>query len=97
MPSGKKYDNAELYAGVTSGPFNAKVSYALTDYFGLNGETAPYAYSSALPDRGSSKGTVYMELNYTCDLGASLATGSRSARTPATRWCATTASFRTPT
>jgi uncharacterized protein (TIGR02001 family) len=58
VPSDHRYDNAELYVGLTRGPFNAKVSYALTDYFGLNGETAGYAYFSALPDRGSSKGRV---------------------------------------
>lgn len=72
QPSDRKYDNAEIYAGVTSGPFNAKLSYAVTDYFGLNGQTAGYAYFSALPDRGNSKGTVYLELNYTRDLGDKL-------------------------
>ena len=81
VPGDKKYDNAELYAGVTSGPFNAKLSYAVTDYFGLNGETAPYAYFSALPDRGSSKGTVYMELNYTLDLGDKLTLGAHAGHT----------------
>jgi uncharacterized protein (TIGR02001 family) len=75
VPSDHRYDNAELYVGLTRGPFNAKVSYALTDYFGLNGETAGYAYFSALPDRGSSKGTAYLELNYTLDLGDKLNLG----------------------
>ncbi|MEP7099842.1 MAG: TorF family putative porin [Burkholderiales bacterium] len=81
VPSDKKYDNAELYAGVTSGPFNAKLSYAVTDYFGLNGETAGYAYFSSLPDRGNSKGTVYMELNYTLDLGDKLTLGAHAGHT----------------
>ncbi len=81
VPSGKKYDNAELYAGVTSGPFNAKVSYAVTDYFGLNGETAGYAWFSALPDRGNSKGTVYLELNYTLDLGDKMTLGAHAGHT----------------
>ena len=81
VPSDKKYDNAEIYAGVTSGPFNAKVSYALTNYFGLDGETAAYAYFSALPDRGNSKGTAYLELNYTLDLGDKLNLGAHAGHT----------------
>ena len=81
VPSDKKYDNAEIYAGVTTGPFNAKVSYAVTDYFGLNGDTAGYAYFSALPDRGSSKGTAYLELNYTLDLGDKLSLGAHVGHT----------------
>jgi uncharacterized protein (TIGR02001 family) len=81
VPSDKKYDNAEIYAGVTTGPFNAKISYAVTDYFGLKGETAAYAYFSALPDRGGSKGTAYMELNYTLDLGDKLTLGAHVGHT----------------
>ena len=81
VPGSKKYDNAEIYAGLTSGPFNAKVSYAVTNYFGLNGETAGYAYFSALPDRGDSKGTVYFELNYTLDLGDKLTLGAHAGHT----------------
>lgn len=81
VPGDKKYDNAELYAGLTSGPFNAKVSYAVTDYFGLNGTTAGYAYFSALPDRGDSKGTVYLELNYSLDLGDKLTLGAHAGHT----------------
>jgi uncharacterized protein (TIGR02001 family) len=80
-PSDNKYNNTEVYAGVTSGPFNAKVSYALTDYFGLNGQTAGYAYFTALPDRGSSKGTAYLELNYALDLGDKLNLGAHVGRT----------------
>jgi uncharacterized protein (TIGR02001 family) len=81
MPSDNKYNNTEIYAGVTSGPFNAKVSYAVTDYFGLNGQTAGYAYFTALPDRGSSKGTAYLELNYALDLGDKLNLGAHVGRT----------------
>ena len=81
VPSDKKYDNAELYVGVASGPFNAKVSYAVTDYFGLNGETAGYAFFSALPNRAGSKGTVYLELNYTLDLGDKLTLGAHAGHT----------------
>lgn len=81
VPSDKKYDNAEIYAGITRGPFNAKLSYALTNYFGLDGETAAYAYFSALPDRGNSKGTAYLEFNYTLDLGDKLNLGAHVGRT----------------
>jgi uncharacterized protein (TIGR02001 family) len=81
VPGDQKYDNAELYAGLTRGPFNAKVSYALTNYFGLNGASAGYAYFSALPDRGDSRGTVYLELNYSQDLGDKLTLGAHAGHT----------------
>ena len=74
-PTGEKYDNTEVYVGVTQGPFNAKLSYAMTDYFGLNSTTAGYAYWSALPARGDSKGTSYLDLNYNPDLGNQLTLG----------------------
>lgn len=74
-PTGEKYDNTEVYVGVTQGPFNAKLSYAMTDYFGLNNTTAGYAYWSALPTRGDSKGTSYLDLNYNPDLGHQLTLG----------------------
>lgn len=68
-PTGQKYDTTEVYAGATVGAFNAKLSYAVTDYFGLNGSTAGYAFFNALPDQGSSRGTAYLDLNYNVDLG----------------------------
>src|SRR5450830_585175 len=74
-PTGEKYDNTEVYVGVTQGPFNAKLSYAMTDYFGLNSTTAGYAYWSALPARGDSKGTTYLDLNYNADMGNQLTLG----------------------
>lgn len=74
-PSGQTYDNTEIYFGLTQGPFNAKLSYAVTDYFGLNSQTAGYAYWSALPARGDSKGTTYLDLNYNPDLGNGLTLG----------------------
>jgi len=74
-PTGEKYDNTELYFGLTQGPFNVKLSYALTDYFGLNNTTSGYAYWSTLPARGDSKGTTYLDLNYTADLGQQLTLG----------------------
>ena len=74
-PTGEKYDNTELYVGLTSGPFNAKLSYAVTDYFGLNSTTSGYAYWNALPARGDSKGTTYLDLNYSADMGNKLTLG----------------------
>jgi uncharacterized protein (TIGR02001 family) len=74
-PTGEKYDNTEVYVGLTRGPFNAKLSYAMTDYFGLNSTTSGYAYWSALPARGDSKGTSYIDLNYNPDLGNKLTLG----------------------
>lgn len=80
-PTGNKYDNTELYFGVTQGAFNAKLSYAVTDYFGLNGSTAGYAYFNALPARGSSKGTTYLDLNYNVDLGKQVTMGLHAGHT----------------
>ena len=74
-PTGEKYDNTEVYVGLTQGPFNAKLSYAMTDYFGLNSTTAGYAYWSALLARGASKGTSYLDLNYNADMGNKLTLG----------------------
>lgn len=85
-PSDKKYDNTEIYAGLTHGAFNAKLSYAVTDYFGLNGDTAGYAYFSALPNRGSSSGTTYIDLNYNLDLGSQVTLGLHAGHTTVRRY-----------
>ena len=74
-PTGEKYDNTEVYVGLTQGPFNAKLSYAMTAYFGLNSTTAGYAYWSALPALGDSKGTTYLDLNYNADMGNQVTLG----------------------
>lgn len=71
----QKYDNVDLYVGVSQGPFSAKLSYAVTDYFGLNGDTAGYAYFSSLAGNGSSRGSLYLDLNYNVDLGQSATLG----------------------
>ncbi|MDB5999114.1 MAG: hypothetical protein JWP52_813 [Rhizobacter sp.] len=81
MPSNNKYDNGELFVSLTSGPFNAKLSYTVTDYFGLDGETAGYAYFSALPANGGSKGSAYVELNYSTDIGDKLMLGAHVGHT----------------
>lgn len=93
QPSDHRYDNTELYVGATYAGFSAKVSYAVTDYFGLNGDTAGYAYWSALPDRGSSRGTAYIDLGYSIDLGDKLTLAAHVGRTE----CATTTNSPIPT
>lgn len=74
-PTGNQYNTTEIYFGLTQGGFNGKLSYAVSDYFGLNGSTAGYAFFSALPDRGSSKGTTYLDLNYNIELGRQVTLG----------------------
>lgn len=59
----QKFDNQEIYTGLAYGPFTAKVSYALTDYFGLNSATSGTS-------KGSSKGTVYYDLGFTQEVAA---------------------------
>lgn len=67
-PGSQRYDNTELYLGLSQGPFSAKLSYAVSDYFGLSADSAAYAYWSALPARGSSRGSTYLDLNYNLEL-----------------------------
>jgi len=65
----EKYDNLDVYVGLSSGAFSAKLSVAATDYFGLSSKTAGYAYFSSLAAKGASKGSAYLDLNYRFDLG----------------------------
>lgn len=76
VATGEKYTNVDVYAGISAGAFSARLSLSATDYFGLNGTTAGYAYFSALPPAGDSKGSAYLELNYNYDLGAGLTLGT---------------------
>lgn len=69
VTTNEKYTNVDVYAALTAGAFSAKLSYAATDYFGLNSTTAGYAYFSSLSPRGASKGSTYLDLNYSLDLG----------------------------
>ncbi|WP_158218921.1 TorF family putative porin [Roseateles aquatilis] len=75
QPTGNKYDNVDVYAAVSAGAFSAKLSVAATDYFGLDSTTAGYAYFNALPARGSSRGTAYLDLNYGFELGQGVNAG----------------------
>ena len=76
VASGEKYTNVDVYAALGAGAFSAKLSVAVTDYFGLNSTTAGYAYFSSLPARGGSRGSAYLDLNYSFDLGDGLTLGT---------------------
>jgi uncharacterized protein (TIGR02001 family) len=58
----KNADTTELYGALTFGPVTAKLSYALTDLFGQ--------YNFA--EKKSSKGSIYVDLSGTFDLGSGL-------------------------
>lgn len=68
----EKYDNLEVYLGLSAGAFSAKLSLAASDYFGLSSTSAGYAYFSGLPARGGSKGSAYLDLNYRFELGGGI-------------------------
>ncbi|MDT8999413.1 TorF family putative porin [Paucibacter sp. APW11] len=76
VATSKKYTNVDLYAGLSAGAFSAKLSIAASDYFGLNSDTAGYAYFSSLAANGGSKGSAYLDLNYNVDLGNGLQLGT---------------------
>ena len=56
---GEKYDTTEIYAGGSWKWISAKLSYAVTDFFGGNQTTFPGAFSDG------SDGSMYIELNAT--------------------------------
>lgn len=66
--AGDDFNNLEIYLGASWKWISGKLFYALDDYFGVN-STQAINYrakrdgSGALPDRGSSKGTTYLDLN----------------------------------
>ena len=76
VATGEKYTNVDVYAAISAGAFSAKLSVAVTDYFGLNSTTAGYAYFSSLAPGGGSKGSAYLDLNYSFDLGDGLTLGT---------------------
>jgi uncharacterized protein (TIGR02001 family) len=61
--TGQKYNNGEIYFGASYKWFSAKYSYGTTDFFGLNNSTAAVYAFSALPARGNSRGSGYLDLN----------------------------------
>lgn len=65
--SERKFDNQEAYLGATWKFLTAKVSYSLSNYFGLDGILATGFFANkdtgaALPNRGNSRGTMYYDL-----------------------------------
>jgi uncharacterized protein (TIGR02001 family) len=66
--TGTKYNNGEIYFAGTYKWFSAKYSYGLTDFFGLNSVTAPSYAFSALPARGNSRGSGYLDLTGTFEV-----------------------------
>lgn len=68
----EKYDNHEVYLGASYGPFSAKVSYALTDYFGANATTTAITTTAGTVETGDSDGTLYLELNYAQEVAPSV-------------------------
>lgn len=59
----EKFNNTEIYIGATYKWFSAKYSYGVSDFFGLNNTTAGAYAFTALPQRGDSKGSGYLDLN----------------------------------
>ena len=68
------------------GGFNGRLPYARSDGFGLNGATAGFAYSSALPNLRNPKGSTYFDLNYSINLGDQLRPGLHAGRATVRRY-----------
>lgn len=63
----RKFDNQEAYVGFSWKWISFKTSYALSNYFGLDGTMAQGFFAhrdtgAALVDRGRSRGTLYYDL-----------------------------------
>jgi len=63
---GEKYDTTEVYAGGSWKWISAKLSYAVTDFFGGNQTTFPASFSEG------SDGSMYIELNATYPINDAL-------------------------
>jgi uncharacterized protein (TIGR02001 family) len=66
--AGDDFNNLEIYVGASWRFISGKLFYALDDYFGVNSTQAINYWArrddgSPLRDRGSSKGTTYLDLN----------------------------------
>jgi len=64
--SKRKYDTIELYASVGWRIFSLRVWREVTDYFGLNSQSAPV--DAGLAPNGSSRGSTYLEGNVAFEL-----------------------------
>ena len=65
-----KYDNHEVYLGVSWGPVSFKTHYALTDYFGLKAATDDA--SGINRTTGGSKNTLYYDLTLSYEIAPKL-------------------------
>lgn len=76
----KRWDTSEVIVGATYKGVNVKVTYTLTDWYGINNSgftPIMWADSSSVSNDPaaanlSSKGSTYVEANYTFDLGNDL-------------------------
>ena len=71
--AGDDFNNLEIYAGLAWKFISGKLFYALDDYFGVNSTQAINYWakrdgSGSLQDRGSSKGTTYLDITATVPL-----------------------------
>jgi len=64
--TGPKIDNKEVYVGLGTGPFTAKLFYSVDDYFSTQ---AIRKATSPAATNGSTKGTTYLDLGAAHDLG----------------------------
>lgn len=71
----QKMNNTELYGAVSAFGLTAKLSYALSDYFGLNDKN----YSAL--GTGGSKGTTYFDLTYSAEVAPKLTLTAHAGRT----------------
>lgn len=86
VPTNSKYNTTEIYFALTQGNFNGTLSIAVSDYFGLNGATASFAYFKALPDRGNSSGTTYLDLSYGVNMCNQVMLGLHAGHTSVRRY-----------
>jgi len=63
-----KYDNQEVYLGVSYGPFSLKTFYSTSDYFGLKGTTDEALGAEAKGPSVSSRGTTYIDLTFSKEI-----------------------------
>jgi len=65
--TGVKIDNKEVYFGIGAGPVTAKLFYSTDDYFSTQ---ALFRAANNGKSGGSTKGTTYLDLAATHDLGS---------------------------
>jgi len=76
-----KYDNNEIYLGLTYGPFSLKSSYALTNYFGLKGTTDGALGAPNKSSTTNSKGTTYVDLTFSKEIAEKISVSAHAGST----------------